>query len=317
MRIACVGTGYINAIHAQSCRNAKDVELAAVYSRREESGRSFAQKFSIPRVYTDYEQLLRDKQIDAVVIGLPTPLHKEFTVRAARAGKHILCEKPIALSTGDCEEMIGEAKKSDVIFMIGHVLRFWPEYVATKSVIDNGVMGGIRSLATYRLSAIPEWSSGNWLVDGSQSGGVPVDLQIHDIDFIRWMLGQPISLKSIGTMINSNFINSVVSTFGYEKAVAYSEAGYILPRNEKFKMGFRIMCEKGIIEYDNHSIPTLAMALDGKPFKYPSLSTIDPYTVQISYFIECVQKSQYPQQCPPIAALQALEIALKIKDDIL
>lgn len=313
IRLACIGTGYISAVHAESCRNCDSVELAGVYSRHEDSGLRFARRFSIPRVYTDYGELLSDKQIDAVVIGLPTPMHREFTIRAAQAGKHILCEKPIALTVEDGEEMINAAQKSSVVLMIAHVLRFWPEYRTTKSVIDAGTMGSIRSMGAYRLSAMPEWSADNWLLDAAQSGGVPVDLLVHDIDFIGWLLGEPVSVKANGTIVNSNFVNSVASIFQYNEAIACAEAGYILPRGEAFKMGFRIVCENGTIEYSNQSNPTLVMTLGGKPFTPPPVSIVDPYSEQIGYFAECVRETRYPSQCPPREALSSLVIALKIQ----
>jgi len=316
VRLACIGTGFISAIHAENCRNLGTVELTAVYSRHHDSGARFAEKYSIPRVYTDYEELLSDKQIDAVLICLPTPMHREFSIRAAEVGKHILCEKPIALTVEDGEEMIESAEKNNVVLMIAHVLRFWPEYVMAKSKIDEAQTGRIRSVAAYRLSAPPEWSSGNWLLDASQSGGVPVDLMVHDIDFIEWLLGEPRSVKASGALARSNFVESVASVFEYDHAIAYAEAGYILPRSESLRMGFRIVCENGVIEYSNRSHPTLAISREGEPVTYPFVPSLSPYGAQMSYFAECVRNARYPSQCPPRAALSSLAIALQINRSI-
>lgn len=129
--LACLGTGYITSIYARCASAVEGVQVRAVWSRSEQAGSLFAEKHGVPRVYTDYQRLLEDPEVNAVIVGLPTPMHHAAALQAAKAGKHTLCEQPIAMTAEE---------------------------------------GGV-----------PRWSSGDWLLDPRQSGGVPVDLHIHDI----------------------------------------------------------------------------------------------------------------------------------------
>lgn len=97
-------------------------------------------------------------------------------MRAIESSRHVLCEKPVSLNAEDGVEISESAARKGVVFMVAHVIRFWPEYIRTKESIDSGSVGKIRNIYAYRFGTIPGWSTDNWLLDLSKSGGVPVDL---------------------------------------------------------------------------------------------------------------------------------------------
>ena len=311
--LACIGTGYICEIHARSAAAVEGVCLKAVWSRSQDSGKRFSERHRISRVFTDHRQLLNDPEVDAVIIGLPTPLHHKTVLEASEAGKHILCEKPIAASVKEGEEMIRSAAAAGVLLMVGHVLRFWPEYMAAKQLADGGSLGRIVSLSACRLSSVPRWSAGSWLLDPGQSGGVPVDLQIHDIDFIRWLLGEPLDVAAKGTKNPKGLVSDVVSLFQFQGALASAHASWALPEGEKFKTGFELIGDGGVLRYDNLSKPTLSLSQNGKAQPPPALRSIDPYVAQLEYFVECVRTSRSPLRCPPEDSLAALALSLRVK----
>src|SRR5690606_8031401 len=109
---------------------------------------------------------------------------------AAAAGKHVFCEKPISISIEDAKAMVEACEKAGVTLMVGHVLRFFPEYDAARDAVAGGRLGDPKVIRATRASAFPTWGSDNWFADESRSGGPIVDLIIHDIDWIRWTFGE-------------------------------------------------------------------------------------------------------------------------------
>ena len=144
--------------------------------------------------YTDHKQMLKDADIDAVVVGSPNILHARQTIDALRAGKHVLCEKPMATTRGDAKKMIAEADKAKKSLMIGQNQRLMPPHVKAKAVLDSGVLGKPLTFATTFKHAGPD----GWSVDGAQSWffkpesavlGAMGDLGIHKADLMRYLLG--------------------------------------------------------------------------------------------------------------------------------
>ena len=141
--------------------------------------------------YTDVDALIANEDFDMADVCLPTYLHKEFTVKLLRAGKHVLCEKPMALSSADCEEMLLASRESGKRLMIGQCLRFDSSYLHLKDAIESEKYGKLRSLTMNRLSALPIWGFEQWFRNTDRSGGCILDMHIHDVDMARFLLGEP------------------------------------------------------------------------------------------------------------------------------
>ena len=129
-------------------------------------------------------------EVDVVDICLPTDLHADFAVRALQMGKHVVCEKPMAISLAEADRMIEAARKSGRRLMIAHCIRFWPEYVELRRLVESGELGHLLSLSLTRYSPFPSWGSDNWLADERRAGGAALDLHIHDTDFAAYLMGR-------------------------------------------------------------------------------------------------------------------------------
>ncbi len=313
IKIGLLGTGYISEVHASAAKDVEKVSITSVFSRNKKRAKDFAEKFGIPNFFDDYISMLSSGEIDAVIIGVPTPFHKEFALKAFEASKHVLCEKPIALTLEDSNEMLRNAEKNSVILMIAQVLRFWPEYVAVKKLIEDNSIGRIKNIYTVRFSTTPAWSENNWLLNPSQSGGVPVDIQIHDFDFIRWILGEPLSIYAVGSLNEKGLIINSGCVFQYSDSIAVSEAGYVLPRNSRFEMGFKLIAESAVIEYNNLREPTLIIKRDNGSIEAIQIENKNAYSEQISYFAECAANKINPNRIKTSDAIKSLSLSLRVK----
>lgn len=185
VRTAVCGTGFISAIHAKSLRKCPECDLVAVYSRDKKRGEQFGDKFSIPEVFTDYNEMVASTEIDAVLIGVPNDLHKEFCVKAANRGKHVFVETPLCLTMADADEMITACKRAGVVFFYGENIVFAPKFAKALQLVAEGAIGEV-FLIKYRQSFFPH---SDWYWDVNRTGGgVFLDKGCHGIAFARRVL---------------------------------------------------------------------------------------------------------------------------------
>ncbi len=190
LRVGVIGTGGISQVHLEAYAAHPEVEIAALCDINEERVRGCGQKFDVSRLFTDYRDMLRMEDLDAVSVCAWNSVHAPATIAALRAGKHVLCEKPMAVSAKEAAEMVKAAEESGKLLMIGFVRRFGNDAAVLRDFIDGGMMGDIYyAKASYlRRSGSP----GGWFGDRSRSGGGPlIDLGVHVIDFVRYFMGRP------------------------------------------------------------------------------------------------------------------------------
>jgi myo-inositol 2-dehydrogenase / D-chiro-inositol 1-dehydrogenase len=141
VRVGLIGSQFISSIHAESLRRCSAAKLAAVASPTASHAESLAAKFNIPRVFTDYRDLLAAPEIDMIVVGTPNDLHCPIVVEAAAAGKHVVCEKPLCLNLGEADRMIAACQRAGVKLMYAEELCFAPKYVRLMQLLDSGALG--------------------------------------------------------------------------------------------------------------------------------------------------------------------------------
>ena len=165
-------------------------ELVAVANHRADSARVFAEKYDIPRVTTDWEDLAADASIDAAVVATPNALHAPQTIALLRAGTHVLVEKPMAMNVAECDAMIEASRASGAHLMVAHCWRFHPDVTALRERIAGGEFGDI--VKTHGYSTHVGWGPSGWFTDPALSGGgALVDMGVHAIDTARFLLGDP------------------------------------------------------------------------------------------------------------------------------
>ena len=174
LNLAILGAGFMGETHARALAQEPDVNIVGISSRTPAKAAALAEAVGA-EPFVDALALARDPRADAVSIALPTYLHLEYVLAALEAGKHVLVEKPMALTVADCDAMIEAAERAGRILMVAQTLRFWPEYVALVDVVHSGELGRPLTASAMRLLAPPTWSP--WFQDPAKSGGEVLDLQ--------------------------------------------------------------------------------------------------------------------------------------------
>ena len=190
IKIGIIGVGSISECHIESYKKNPDVELYAFCDINEETLKLKGERHGITRLYTNLDEMLALKEIDAVSVCTWNSEHKSCTIAALKAGKHVLCEKPMSVSKADAEEMQKVAEENGKLLMIGFVRRHGNDCRIVKDFIDTDSLGDLYyAKATYlRRNGNP----GGWFGDKSRSGGGPlIDLGVHVIDLVRYLMGNP------------------------------------------------------------------------------------------------------------------------------
>lgn len=200
-----VGSQFITTIHAESIKSVADAEIIAVMSPTPGHAEKFAKQHGIPHHFTELDKLLAMPEIDVIVIGAPNYLHCDITLKAAAAGKHVICEKPLCMNLAEADQMIEACKKANVKLMYAEELCFTPKYVRLKALLDEGALGKPVILKQSEKHDGPH-APHFWDVERS-GGGVTMDMGCHGIEFFRWMLDRP-KIKSVyaqmGTYVHTD-----------------------------------------------------------------------------------------------------------------
>ncbi len=317
-RVAVLGAGFMGSTHARAYAGLPDVEIAAIHARSGERAQPLAEELG--STFTDsLDDILGDDSIAAVDICLPTPEHRSSLEAALAAGKHVLLEKPLALTEDDAQAIVDAAAASERIVMIAHVLRFWPEYIEMKRIIDSGELG--RPLAAYatRRQPFPAWS--NQFGQSDLTGGAIIDMLVHDYDALNWILGTPrtVTARALRNERSAGLDQAQI-LIGYDGAQAVSDGGMMMPESYPFTSALDVLCENGAIEYHFRAggrsfeigEPTNTLTLY-RSAGDPEILTVeqsDPYEREVAYFIECVRTGAPANRATPEDALAAVRVAL-------
>lgn len=199
VRIGMIGAGSISKSHLEAVRDGAGAKIVAVCDIIEERARRRAAEFNISEVYTDHRQMLEKANLDAVVVGVPNAVHHIITINALQAGKHVLCEKPMAINVAAAEQMVAAAKASGKLLQIGLVNRLRPENQVLREMVVNGELGKVYygKAVIIRRKGIPGW--GSWFTRKEESGGGPlIDIGVHALDLAWFSMGNPRPVAASG-----------------------------------------------------------------------------------------------------------------------
>lgn len=327
-RIAIVGFGAMGQMHARCYQQLPAAQVVAlVNTKRRDAG--MVQKtlgLDVP-VFPQLADLLADAgmEVDIVDICLPTDLHAAACHEAIRAGKHVFCEKPLAMDPRQAAGVVRAAEKQGVHFMVGHCIRFWPEYQVLERYVRSKPAGKLLSLTLQRRSSRPLYSSGNWLQDPARSLSAAYDLHIHDTDFVLHLLGLPRAVTSVGTMDKSGWAH-IHTIYHYDtKAPSVTaEGGWNYPSKWGFKMSFQAVFERGTLEFDFGSQPALRFtgpdaesvpvetdkaALETSGAVTGNIADLGGYFNELKYFIDCAERRRAPKIATAAQAAQTVRVA--------
>ena len=280
MRVGIIGAGAMGQRHAASWHE-MGVGVAGFVGRSPERVTRLAREYGAP-VYAHLDALL--SAVDVVDICVPTPLHYDTVLRSAAAGKHVICEKPLARTVAQGREMLRACEAAGVRLLVAHVLRFFPAYAAIKAqVIDSGDIGALTALHLFRRSHPPQAAGENWFLDADTSGGVIMDLMIHDLDYARWLAGEVIRVYA--QQVNHHALVTLTHASG---AVSHVEASWDYPPTI-FWTGVDAAGADGVIHYDSREavVHTYSRG-DGGSFAQAAqpiaAQAENPYTTQMKAF---------------------------------
>lgn len=182
-----IGAGRAGLIHARNfARSVPGARLAALADPQGEALAEAGRELGVRRLYADYRQALADPEVEAVVVVTPTKFHREIVVSAARAGKHILCEKPMAMTVEECQEMNRAAEENRVMLQLGFMRRFDAGFQAAREAIERGDIGPVVQVKSLTHGpSVPQ----PWMYDLRASNGPLAEVNSHDIDTLRWYTG--------------------------------------------------------------------------------------------------------------------------------
>lgn len=299
IRVGIIGAGFMGNTHAKAYTNINSSKLVAICDKKEATVRKLADEYKC-EYYTDVDLMLKEKEIDVIDICLPTFLHEEYVYRSAQASKNIICEKPITLDLEKLDGMIKEVEKNKVQLFVGQVLRFWPEYVKAKEMYDNGELGQLKYVFAARLSEHPKWSE--WYKRPENSGGGLLDLHLHDIDFMCWLLGDVQSVYATGQKNQSGSWNYVSSILHFKSGVSATIQGVMEMENGyPFTMDLKLVGSKKTYEYimragqnleDINSSSRNIYIYDNGVVENYKFSEVDAYQVELGHFIECLENEK-------------------------
>jgi predicted dehydrogenase len=319
VKLGIIGLGYIGQIHLQHSLKIPNAEVLAVADLSPKALKK-AKKTGVQNAFTSYEDLLKDPEIDAAIIALPTHLHLQCAIRTAEAGKDIFLEKPMARTVEEAKEIISVAQKHSVKLMIGYPLRFNKTFRTIKEKINNGLLGDVENAhATYVGSGpffhraegyapvpVPEW----WFNKELTGGGVLIDLGSHIINLLRWYFGEITDIKSyFGHRFNMDFEDSAICLAKFDSGtVAVINVGWF---SQEYTLRIDLLGTVKSISVQhspsNKLLTAVQMLATGRSKFYQS------HFDELQYFASCLinDLSPSPSGQDGLKDLEAISLAYK------
>ena len=293
INVGIAGIGFMGWIHYLAYQRVENIRLAAIATRdpkkRGGDWRGIVGNFGPQGEQVDlsgvdaYEQvgeMLANPDIDLIDICLPPHLHVEVGLAALNAGKHVFCEKPLALTVDGCQQLVDAAASNGKLLMAGHVLPFFPEYTRARQIIDSGEYGKLLGGTFKRVISDPTWLSD--FFDPDRVGGPLVDLHVHDAHLIRMLFGMPKQVACQGRF-KGKVVEYCHSMFAFDdpNLVVGATSGVINQQGRPFTHGFEIHLERATLHYEFAAfadaaelMPLKILTADGKVIR-PELGTGD------------------------------------------
>ena len=322
INVGLVGLGFMAATHIKAYRQIQGVRIAAICNP---SGRHLDGDFSKVtgnvgdnqpvkldmtgvKATSNFSELLSDPTIDLIDICAPTRAHRELSLAALAAGKHVLCEKPLARTSAAAREIATAASKAKGFFMPAMCLRFWPEWRWLREAIVAKTFGKTLGARFRRVAEPPGWGHKNFF-DGAESGGALFDLHIHDTDFIQFCFGRPQAVFSTGYSKISGAIDHVVTQYQYPGIAVHAEGTWAMTEGFGFNMAYTVNFERATVDYDlARGADALRICEAGKTAQFLKLEGPDGYVRELEHMVQAIKTRQHPSVVTAEDALAAVEI---------
>jgi len=307
VRICLIGAGRAGRVHARNlCESVKEATLVAIVDPVLEARETLAREFDVPGQFATLEEALSGSAFDAVVITTPTFTHRDVAIEAAAAGKHIFCEKPMALTLEQCDQMIAAAETAQVLLQIGFMRRFDPAFVEAAERIRSGAIGRPMIIKTHtRGPGLPP----PWARDLATSNGMLAEVNSHDWDTLRWLAGA--DYERVYAEV-SNFKGSshgITTEHFYDNAVVSvrMESGALglidgtCPAEYGYDARAEVVGERGLLQIGELKGEAILTCVDGAQGLIQPVSRAWPqrfawgYIYEMRHFVSAIRQGTTPR----------------------
>ncbi|MBI2437486.1 MAG: Gfo/Idh/MocA family oxidoreductase [Lentisphaerae bacterium] len=319
LKVGIIGLGFMGKVHFDTYAKLKGVKVAAIadVDQRKRSGdwggilgniggAGQRQNLRGIHVYANAAELLKDSAVDVVDITLPTYLHAPWAIRALATGHHVICEKPMALTSVTAAAMIRAARAARRQLFVAQCIRFWPAYAQARALVLSKKFGKVISAVFTRVSPRPTWSWHNWIIDARKSGAGALDLHIHDADFVLYLLGRPASVLSRAARNKEGGLDHITTFYNYAPGtLVQAEGAWEYNAGFPFSMTFRIALEKATLYFAGADL--MLCPTPGSPRKVP-VAPGDGYYHELKHFVDCIRRNRSSAIVPPQSALESVRL---------
>jgi UDP-N-acetylglucosamine 3-dehydrogenase len=293
LRVGVLGAGFAGAMHARSALRIEGARVVAVAAEPLDQAADLARECGA-RV-ASAEEVCAAEDVDLVVVATPTHLHARYAIAAAKAGKHVFCEKPLARTLADAEAMVRACDDAGVSLAVGHVVRYFAEYQSAKRMLDDGTLGR-PAIATLVRGNFAVGSARGWYLDAEKSGGVVLDLMLHDLDTVRWWFGEPSRLYA-KRFTGAAGLEYALATIRYDdRPIVQIEASWA--EHAGFRTGFELRGDRGMLEHDSRAASPIALQSPAGPGGPAMMATPTlhetPYLVQLRDLFSRIARRERP-----------------------
>jgi len=321
MRVGIVGAGFMGTTHAAGWAET-GAEIVGFTAETATEAEPLALAYGA-RVFPELQALI--DAVDVVDVCTPTHLHHPIVLQAAAAGKHIICEKPLARHVAEAQEMVRACREAGVQLLVAHVVRFFPEYALAQAQVAGGAIGRPGVLRLTRGSYRPKKPVGNWFLDEAKSGGILMDLMIHDFDYARWIAGEVESVfaRRVTATHPDAPVDYGLAILRHRSGALTHVAGAWAYPPPTFRTGLEIAGDQGLIQFDSDMTAPITNLLrrdggaDAPDVALPPSPTSEsPYTTQIKEFYNALQ-GDGPSRVTAEDGLAAVQIAIAAMESVI
>lgn len=317
INVGVIGLGFMGRMHLAAYESIPDAKLVAIADQDpKRAAGDFSggwgnmeggvEKLDMADITgtTDWRELIQLDNVDVVDICLPTPAHVEVATATLAAGKHLICEKPLALNLKDTQTIVDAANNAKGMFMPAMCIRFWPQWHWLKEQIENNTYGKLLGLRIERVGGPPA----GWFRDGAMSGGAILDLHIHDTDFVYYLLGKPNAVFSRGYSQYSGNPDHIITQYIYNDGptLVSAEGGW-LGEGYPFAMRYLANFENATVDYDCTRDEDLQISQNDKT-QHLKIEGNDGYANELAYFINCVKTNTPPARVTAQDAITSIQL---------
>ncbi|HEX9435833.1 MAG TPA: Gfo/Idh/MocA family oxidoreductase [Candidatus Limnocylindria bacterium] len=310
--IGVIGAGFAGGTHARALRDMPGAKPVAITAAPVEHARAVADECGM-RLEPDVASLCAAADVDVVIVASPTYLHADHAVAAARAGKHVFCEKPLARTPDQARAIVRACDDAGVRLGVGHVVRYFPEYRRAKELIDEGAIGRA-GIATLTRGSFSVASARPWYQDAEKSGGVILDLMLHDLDVVRWWFGEPERVHARRLTGRAGALDYALATLRWtDGPIVQLEASWA--EHDGFRTSFEVRGDAGMLVHDSRAASPLSTQVPGgaqAPAMIPVATVHEtPYRRQLRDLIEHFGRGE-DHHVTGRDALRSLELAFAV-----